>query len=93
MAAIRATPTMTMTGGQMMEWMWGVAWLGMLLVWVLVVAAIAAGVVLIVRAVRGPSAPSGDQAHGEALRILEERFARGEIDRDEFEERRRVLRS
>jgi putative membrane protein len=26
-----------------------------------------------------------------ALRVLEERFARGEIDRDEFLERRRVL--
>jgi len=26
-----------------------------------------------------------------AIRILEERFARGEIDHDEFEERRRVL--
>lgn len=28
---------------------------------------------------------------GEALRILEERYARGEIGRDEFEERRRAL--
>jgi putative membrane protein len=28
-----------------------------------------------------------------AIQILEERFARGEIDRDEFEERRRVLES
>lgn len=33
---------------------------------------------------RGNDAPS-------AMRILEERFARGEIDRDEFEERRRIL--
>jgi putative membrane protein len=28
-----------------------------------------------------------------AIQVLEERFARGEIDRDEFEERRRVLES
>lgn len=28
---------------------------------------------------------------GGALRVLEERYARGEIDRDEFVERRRVL--
>ena len=28
-----------------------------------------------------------------AIQLLEERFARGEIDRDEFEERRRILES
>lgn len=38
---------------------------------------------------------SGDRSTDDrsALRVLEERFARGEIDRDEFEERRRVLGS
>lgn len=37
---------------------------------------------------------SGPQTtHGRAEEILEERFARGEIDRQEFEERRRELAS
>ena len=35
-----------------------------------------------------PDSPSRDRA----LEILEERFARGEIDHDEFEARRRTLR-
>lgn len=36
--------------------------------------------------------PHGTREHREAaLRILEERYARGEIGRDEFEERRRTL--
>ena len=82
-----------MAMGMPMEWMWQTMWLGMLLVWILVIAAIVAGIVLIVRAVRGPTTGPTDRSDGDALRILEERFARGEIDRDEFEERRRTLRS
>ncbi len=36
--------------------------------------------------------PQGTREHkAAALRILEERYARGEIGRDEFEERRRTL--
>jgi putative membrane protein len=31
--------------------------------------------------------------HSSALQILEERYARGEIDREEFEERKRHLSS
>ena len=80
----------------MMEWMGGMGWMVMvfmMLIWVLVIAAIVVGVVLLVRAIGGsgsPSARSGGSS--EAMDILEERFARGEIDREEFEERRRTLR-
>jgi len=35
---------------------------------------------------------NGDQQGAKAELILEQRFARGEIDREEFETRRRVLR-
>jgi putative membrane protein len=38
---------------------------------------------------RGPRGPR----HSTAMQILEERFARGEIDRKEFEERRSALES
>lgn len=50
-------------------------------------------IVLVVLLVRWlSSSNAGDRATGSsALRILEERFARGEIDREEFEERKRHL--
>lgn len=53
-------------------------------------------IILIVLAIRwmgSGSAAGGDSASrgNRALDILEERFARGEIDKEEFEERRRLL--
>jgi putative membrane protein len=70
--------------------MWGDGWgLGMVLVWLLFIGVIVAGIVL---AIRGSSErPSGRGSGKSALEILDERFARGEIDREEYEERKRVL--
>ncbi len=68
-----------------MMWTWGGGWLAgiwMLLFW----AGIVLLVVWTVRASSG-SEPAPDRA----LDILEQRFARGEIDVAEFEERRRTL--
>ena len=61
----------------------------MLAFWVLIIVL----VVLLVRWLIGPQAGErGARAEASsALRILEERFARGEIDREEFEERKRLL--
>lgn len=60
---------------------WG--WLTMLLFW----AAVIFVIVWAVRSTDGPRRRDGDSAS----RILDERFARGEIDREEYEERRRIL--
>ncbi len=69
------------------------------LVLVLFVVAIIVGVVLLVRAVRSTDAGHAGgnggidgSRRGGALSILEERFARGEIDDEEFRARRRALR-
>jgi putative membrane protein len=48
-------------------------------------------VVLLVRWVGGPWQPHHFPPSRTALDILKERFARGEIDKNEFEERRRVI--
>lgn len=80
--------------------MWGWGWPGMIfgplfmILWLAVVIAVA---VLLVRWLSGPwqgtppSHSSPPPAGRTPLDILKERFARGEIDKDEFEERRRVL--
>jgi putative membrane protein len=62
----------------------GFSGLGMVLVWVVIIGA----VVLLVRAFAG-SAPRGGNS---AKQVLDERFARGEIDREEYEDKRRLLR-
>jgi len=54
-------------------------------------------IVVIVLAIRWLSGGSSQgmattPAQNRALEILEERFARGEIDKEEFEERKRLLR-
>lgn len=67
-----------------MGWGWGSFGLLHLLAW----AALIAGVVALLRRGLGfGGAGAGDRA----LRILRERYARGEIDRAEFEERRQQL--
>ena len=57
------------------------------LFWILVIAALAW---LVVALVRGSS--DRESKSKSAIEILEERFARGEIDRDEFEPKREALR-
>jgi putative membrane protein len=82
--------------GPHMMW-WGGGWFGMIfgpLLMILVLALVIAIAVLLVRWLGGPwqasvqhQAPPGRTP----LDILKERFARGEINKEEFEERRRVL--
>ncbi len=59
---------------------------GMFLLWVLVAAAVVAGVIFLLRAFG-----SGNRDGGGALAILEERYARGEVDEEEFARRREAL--
>jgi len=78
--------------GPHMMW-WGGGWYGMILgplFMILVLAAVIAAVVLLVRWAGGQGRASV-LPHRTPLDILNERFARGEIDKNEFEERRRVI--
>ncbi len=78
---------------------WGMG-VGMLLVWIIVIVAVVLLVMLLVRqAAPPPPPPPAGPGFGpgpgprtsRALEILEERYARGEITREQYQEMRRDL--
>lgn len=58
---------------------------------IVVIGVLVAGVILLVRWLGGAGAGPGQAFDNRALEILKERYAKGEIDTKEFEERRRTL--
>ena len=77
-------------GGHMGDWGWGIA--GMIMMAIFWIGAL----LVIVYVLRGLVHPndanrSSRDPDSRAVSILQERYARGEIDREEFEERRRTL--
>ena len=67
-------------------WM-GPGWIFMILFWGLVIA----GGVALVRWLGTRNSGDGDTRRRTALEILQERYARGEIEREEYEQKRRDL--
>ena len=68
-------------------WGWGGMWLGMALFWGL----LAAAVVVFVRYTMRRDDASGREREKSALDILKERYARGEIGREEFQQKKQDL--
>jgi putative membrane protein len=75
--------------GMMDGGMW--SWLAWIVLFLVVLAAIVIASIFVTRSLwkRGDGAPSSRR--DAALDILKERYARGEIDRNEYKERRKVL--
>ncbi len=65
----------------------GFGWIFMILFWGLVIL----GIVAIAKWIFGASKTSGTQNEKTALDVLKERYARGEIEREEFEQKKRDL--
>jgi putative membrane protein len=70
-----------------MIWMWGAGGVVMLLMMLTFWGLVIAGIVMAIRWLAG----QGGGRRDEALEILRQRYARGEINREEFEARRRDL--
>lgn len=78
--------------GYMTQHVWGTGWLSMDLYmgiyWIVAVVAVAAVIWALMHGGRSDALQRGDDP---ALRVLEERYARGELGKDEFLEKRRDL--
>ena len=81
------------------DWGWG-TWLAMGLMMTVLAVLVVAAVVLVVRATTGPQktatslpteTPTDTPRDSEAQRVLDERFARGDIDEGEYVARRDLL--
>jgi putative membrane protein len=74
---------------------WGMGWSGgifMLVFWVLVIVGLIFLIRLLIQTTKGNSGISSGSSPG-AFEILKERYARGEIDKQEFEEKKKDLLS
>jgi len=70
---------------------WGMGWLGVLLTivfWILVIAGV---IVLVKWLITQTRSDSTQKNTSQPLEILKERYARGEIDKQEFEEKKKDL--
>lgn len=96
---LQATPSLADTGSY--EWGPGMMWggsqwggfgffLGPVFM-VLILIAIIGGVLYLVRGFSAPAHAAPRDPAGDALAILNERFARGEIDEKEYQDRKKVL--
>jgi len=72
---------------------WGMGWFGgifMILFWILVIVGLVLLIKWLVQSSKGHSERPGDGS-SRAIDILNERYARGEINKQEFEEKKRDL--
>jgi len=99
LSIISSNPALAQSGygnWHMGQWMmdgWGIGWFGMIfmvLFWGLIIVGLVLLVKWLVQAT-GNRHPSGVSMRSNAMEILKERYAKGEIDRDEFETKKKDL--
>lgn len=75
---------------------WGMGWFGgifMIVFWVLIIVGLVFLIRWLIRSSSGSAEKGASESTSRALEILKERYAKGEIDREEFEQRKRTILS
>jgi len=75
--------------GHMSSWGWVVMGVGSVLLWV----ALVLGAVALARHLRGSAGPGGGSGHVDPEQLLAARYARGDIDDEEYHRRLDTLRN
>jgi len=81
-----------MGSGMMGEW--GMGWFGgifMIIFWIFIIVGVVFLVKWLAQSPRGHSSPGRTDTSPKAFDILKERYARGEINKQEFEEKKKDL--
>ena len=70
---------------------WGVWPLIQIVLWLLLLGAVVTGMILLLRARRGDTSSKDADSRSSALDQLDERYARGEIDKEDYLQRKRDI--
>jgi putative membrane protein len=70
---------------------YGLGWFGMFFGWVFMLAFWTVIIWSVIAFIQWSTKQGGEMRNNSALNILEERYAKGEISKEEFEEKKKIL--
>ncbi len=72
----------------MWDWGFGGGWIFMIFIWLIAIAVIATVIILIINSIKQTQdrSPGLESGHSKAVERVKERYAKGEIDREEYKQ-------